>query len=107
MTAIVTGFTDGIFETTFSFTGNIDVTLGQIGSVPLPPYIHRNDPNAPCDDSTTYQTVYAKNKGAVAAPTAGLHFTSELLQNLKIIGDQNRAHYPSRGLRYLFSGPGQ
>ena len=86
VTAVVTGFTDGIFEATFSFTGNIDENLGQIGSVPLPPYINRDDPKAPCDDSATYQTVYARNMGAVAAPTAGLHFTPELLQNLKIIG---------------------
>jgi len=86
VTAIVTGFNDGIFEAAFSFTGDIDATLDQIGSVPLPPYIQRNSHNVSCDDPTAYQTVYARDKGAVAAPTAGLHFTPELLRNLKAIG---------------------
>ncbi len=86
VTAIVTGFNDGIFEAAFSFTGGIDATLDQIGTVPLPPYIQRNGHNVPCDDPTAYQTVYARDKGAVAAPTAGLHFTPELLRNLKAIG---------------------
>ena len=70
VTAIVTEFNDGIFEAAFSFTGDIDATLDQIGSVPLPPYIQRNGHNVPCDDPTAYQTVYARDKGAVAAPDA-------------------------------------
>lgn len=50
------------------------------GNIPLPPYIKRL---AESSDSERYQTVYAKNKGSVAAPTAGLHFTESLLQRLK------------------------
>jgi S-adenosylmethionine:tRNA ribosyltransferase-isomerase len=53
--------------------------LQAIGHMPLPPYIHRDD--AP-DDRRNYQTVYAEQEGAIAAPTAGLHFTRELLERL-------------------------
>ncbi|MDD3903409.1 MAG: S-adenosylmethionine:tRNA ribosyltransferase-isomerase, partial [Sphaerochaeta sp.] len=49
----------------------------KLGHVPLPPYIKRDDD---FKDETRYQTVYAKNEGSVAAPTAGLHFTAEILQ---------------------------
>ncbi len=52
----------------------------RIGHMPLPPYIKREDADA---DRGRYQTVYARNEGAVAAPTAGLHFTAELLEALK------------------------
>ncbi len=54
--------------------------LQKHGTMPLPPYIKRE---AGKEDEATYQTVYAKTDGAVAAPTAGLHFTSELLDKLK------------------------
>lgn len=50
------------------------------GHIPLPPYIKRNDTNT---DRTRYQTVFAKHEGSVAAPTAGLHFTDTLLDNIK------------------------
>jgi S-adenosylmethionine:tRNA ribosyltransferase-isomerase len=57
------------------------VTLIQaLGTIPLPPYLNRE---AEASDSETYQTVYSEKKGAVAAPTAGLHFTHEVLQNLE------------------------
>ena len=54
--------------------------LAKIGTLPLPPYLKRDVKK---EDFKNYQTVYAKVEGAVAAPTAGLHFTEELLQNLK------------------------
>ena len=57
----------------------------QYGHVPLPPYIEREDE---AEDLERYQTVYAKHAGAVAAPTAGLHFTSDLLNNLTHQGVQ-------------------
>jgi S-adenosylmethionine:tRNA ribosyltransferase-isomerase len=51
-----------------------------LGTIPLPPYLNRE---TEASDSETYQTVYSEKKGAVAAPTAGLHFTQEVLQNLE------------------------
>ena len=56
--------------------------LSEIGKMPLPPYIKRNETNK-SDDNFNYQTVFAKNLGAVAAPTAGLHFTNELLKTFR------------------------
>ncbi len=55
-------------------------TLNKYGSIPLPPYIQRK---AEIEDSENYQTVFAKNIGSVASPTAGLHFTKELLKKLQ------------------------
>ncbi len=53
--------------------------LHQVGSIPLPPYLKRS---AESSDTERYQTIYAKESGSVAAPTAGLHFSEKLLQNL-------------------------
>jgi S-adenosylmethionine:tRNA ribosyltransferase-isomerase len=63
------------------FSRPISPLLEQIGHVPLPPYIHE-----PLADGDRYQTVYAQNDGSAAAPTAGLHFTPELLERLKALG---------------------
>jgi S-adenosylmethionine:tRNA ribosyltransferase-isomerase len=61
--------------------------LEKIGSAPLPPYIKRsNDKDTARMDLQRYQTVYAEQPGAVAAPTAGLHFTGELLKQIKSMG---------------------
>lgn len=64
-------------------TDPVEETIEKYGHVPLPPYIHR--PDAP-PDSERYQTVYAQQSGSVAAPTAGLHFTDELLDALEARG---------------------
>ncbi len=61
--------------------------LNAIGFTPLPPYIKRPEPIAQhADDSHRYQTVYAKHNGAIAAPTAGLHFTPEILERITSLG---------------------
>jgi len=69
----------GIYTVEFSCKDNFESLLDSIGHVPLPPYIKRNDNK---DDRTSYQTVYASQKGAVAAPTAGLHFSKTLLKKI-------------------------
>ena len=65
--------------------GDIYDLLNKYGNIPLPPYIERKMTSAEIKklDYNRYQTVYAKNEGSVAAPTAGLHFTEEILQKLK------------------------
>jgi len=65
------------------FSEPIEPHLDRLGHVPLPPYIKREDRP---DDRTSYQTVFARTEGAVAAPTAGLHFTRELLDELTPAG---------------------
>lgn len=69
-----------LFKIQFSGSENVYELLEQHGALPLPPYIERA---ADDNDDTRYQTVYAKHQGAVAAPTAGLHFTEEILNQLK------------------------
>ena len=77
---------EGTFEVTFSWPDS-DVSFAEwieaYGKVPLPPYIHRE---AEESDTERYQTVYARHDGSVAAPTAGLHFTDNLLQSLNAKG---------------------
>jgi len=67
----------------FEFNGNFNEILEELGETPLPPYIHEK-----LDDGERYQTVYSKEAGSVAAPTAGLHFTSELLNEIEERGTQ-------------------
>ena len=74
---------DELFCLRFEGGQTVYELLEQNGHLPLPPYIERA---AGADDDTRYQTVYAKHQGAVAAPTAGLHFTDELLGRLKAKG---------------------
>jgi S-adenosylmethionine:tRNA ribosyltransferase-isomerase len=64
-------------------TESLDELIDRLGHVPLPPYIHRPDED---QDRETYQTVYARVRGAVAAPTAGLHFTPQILEALRARG---------------------
>ncbi len=65
--------------------GSVGAWLERVGEVPLPPYIHRPAGPTPAD-AARYQTVFARVPGAVAAPTAGLHFTTELLETLARAG---------------------
>ena len=67
----------------FSYNGEFSAILADVGTMPLPPYIRRPS-NA--EDKVRYQSVYAATEGAIAAPTAGLHFTQELLEELKNSG---------------------
>lgn len=62
----------------FNYDGVFEDIISRVGEMPLPPYIHEK-----LKDGNRYQTVYAKNMGSSAAPTAGLHFTTELIQKLK------------------------
>ena len=65
----------------FSYDGIFEQVLDELGEMPLPPYITEK-----LDDRERYQTVYSKEKGSAAAPTAGLHFTNELLEEIKSKG---------------------
>jgi S-adenosylmethionine:tRNA ribosyltransferase-isomerase len=68
---------------------DLSLSLRRIGFAPLPPYIHRNGDGAGrSEDRERYQTVYARNEGAIAAPTAGLHFTQEILERIGERGAQ-------------------
>ncbi|GAB6155304.1 tRNA preQ1(34) S-adenosylmethionine ribosyltransferase-isomerase QueA [Desulfosporosinus burensis] len=80
---ILEGVLEGILENgnrkiVFNYAGVFETILDQLGKMPLPPYI-----TAQLEDQERYQTVYAKERGSVAAPTAGLHFTPELLDQLQ------------------------
>jgi S-adenosylmethionine:tRNA ribosyltransferase-isomerase len=84
-----------------NFSGTMDVKhdLNRLGEVPLPPYIKRQNSSDMLEDKERYQTVFAKTDGSVAAPTAGLHFTEKLLDDIR-----------SRGVKICFVtlhvGPG-
>ena len=65
----------------FKFDGIFEEILDRLGETPLPPYIHEK-----LDDAERYQTVYNRERGSAAAPTAGLHFTTEQMQDLKNFG---------------------
>ena len=74
-------FDEGIRHIKFDYKGIFLEELDKIGLMPLPPYIHKQ-----VDDNSKYQTVYAKVEGSAAAPTAGFHFTPELLAKLEAKG---------------------
>ena len=67
----------------FIYNGVFEEILDRLGSVPLPPYIHEK-----LEDRERYQTIYSRVKGSAAAPTAGLHFTEKLMQELRGRGVQ-------------------
>ena len=72
---------DGTRLIRFSYKGIFEEILDQLGQMPLPPYITHE-----LKDKNRYQTVYAKHEGSAAAPTAGLHFTNELLKQIEEMG---------------------
>jgi len=69
----------------FRFEGDFFELLDEVGKTPLPPYIKR-EREGPDSDRSRYQTVYAKERGAIAAPTAGFHFTPDIISKVKEIG---------------------
>ena len=74
---------EGMCVVKFQYEGIFIEKLDQLGEMPLPPYIHEK-----LNDKDRYQTIYAQNLGSAAAPTAGLHFTDELMQKIKEKGIQ-------------------
>lgn len=72
---------DGVTIAKFYFDGIFETILDEYGNMPLPPYIYEK-----LEDKTRYQTVYAKEQGSAAVPTAGLHFTPELLEKIRAMG---------------------
>lgn len=79
LTATCVGlFDEGLRHVTLDHDGVLEAVLDELGSMPLPPYIKET-----LEDKDRYQTVYAKETGSAAAPTAGLHFTPELLEAIR------------------------
>ncbi len=82
---VVEGREADLFQLHFENEKSLLDILSEIGHIPLPPYIERADDK---NDFTRYQTVFGKNLGAVAAPTAGLHFDESMLEKIKAKGVQ-------------------
>lgn len=78
---VIQKFTEGLVHVKLEYKGILLEILDYLGQMPLPPYIHKQ-----LKDKDRYQTIYAKNIGSAAAPTAGLHFTEELLEQIKSKG---------------------
>ena len=83
VTAIVE---EGRRQILFECDGDFDRVIDEIGNTPLPPYIKREQDEEQRLDEPRYQTVYAKQRGAIAAPTAGLHFTPRIFEQLQARG---------------------
>ena len=82
LTAEIMGDTDaGGRVVQFTCEGTLEAALDELGEMPLPPYIHEK-----LENQERYQTVYAKSEGSAAAPTAGLHFTPELMEKIRGMG---------------------
>lgn len=75
---VIKDLDDGLKEVSFIYDGIFEEVLDRLGQIPLPPYITEK-----LEDGERYQTVYSKHSGSAAAPTAGLHFTEELLGKIK------------------------
>jgi S-adenosylmethionine:tRNA ribosyltransferase-isomerase len=86
---VIEALSDGRRVVRFDCDGPLDVLLEEIGQTPLPPYIKREGDGAlSSEDRERYQTVYARERGAIAAPTAGLHFTPRVMEELRARGAQ-------------------
>jgi S-adenosylmethionine:tRNA ribosyltransferase-isomerase len=81
--ARVVGLRDGLFDLEFDLSSPLESYLEEYGHMPLPPYIRRGDE---AEDRQRYQTVFARRPGAVAAPTAGLHFDTGMLERVREAG---------------------
>jgi S-adenosylmethionine:tRNA ribosyltransferase-isomerase len=84
--AEVLGQSGDCYAVKFTCENDFDQVLDQVGKVPLPPYIRRDSGSGFRKDDAAYQTVYASEKGAIAAPTAGFHFSPQLLNQLQEMG---------------------
>ncbi len=86
----------------FKYSGDFMDIIWKYGSMPLPPYIRRRPDES---DKETYQTVYAKKQGSIAAPTAGIHFTDRLLKELTSKGIMIRELTPRmwKNIRWILS----
>ncbi len=78
---VIAKFDEGLTHVRLIYDGILMEILDKLGSMPLPPYIHEK-----LEENDRYQTVYAKNIGSAAAPTAGLHFTPQLLKTIEDMG---------------------
>ena len=85
---IIERLDDGHVVIEFDLAGDFDTILDSVGATPLPPYIARDSEHRYSDDRERYQTIYAKHRGAIAAPTAGLHFTPSVFEAIKKRGVQ-------------------
>ncbi len=83
---VISILNDGRRVLRFAAHGNFDQLLDEVGNTPLPPYIKREYDESTRLDEPRYQTIYAKARGAIAAPTAGLHFTDRIFAALKLRG---------------------
>ena len=84
--AEVLGQSGDCYAVKFTCENDFDQVLYQVGKVPLPPYIRLDSGTEFREDDIAYQTIYASEKGAIAAPTAGFHFSTELLAQLQDMG---------------------
>src|ERR1700674_2947887 len=82
---VIESLADGVRMLRFESEKSLNALIDEIGRTPLPPYIKRETEQSSADGER-YQTVYAKERGAIAAPTAGLHFTPQVLQKIEALG---------------------
>ncbi len=83
---LIDALADGRRVVRFTCAEDFDALLEEVGQTPLPPYIKREAENTGNEDRARYQTVYAQRRGAIAAPTAGLHFTPRVIDELRARG---------------------